>query len=229
LELEGAELLAVGVDRRPLDFLSAPKHMTYDWTVAPTETNPAPWCWQMTPRLMRAKDLPKPEVGLHQTIPMEILVHKRLVDTVPGLKHKHVRLGPVVASELATDWFQLMTDRTMPPYHEATTGKELYQQEYAPPASPPTLVSKMQEGYWPAYRRVDVLARFGEMPPVAFTHELEGIWGPWIGRTLGLSSGDLKDQVAPPQPRLLVSQQTRHELTASGVKRLTYTPVRWMD
>jgi len=219
LELEGAELLAVRVDRRPVDILGVDGGMRYDFKIVSVYENPAPWCWQLTPLLLKRSDLPKALVGLQQTIPMEMIVNTRLLGAVAGLRHKHVRLGPVVASDAATDWLQLMVDRVMPPYDAATTGLKTYRQEYAPSCSPPTVVSKLEEGFWPAYRRAEVIGIYGDIPQIAFTYELEGTW---------VTDG-LARQNAIPQPRLLVDQQTRHELMAAGVKKLEYVPVRWLD
>lgn len=222
-------MLAVRVDRSPLDYVGTDGGMIYDWTIRPADDNPAPWCWQKTPRLMKKKDLPKPHVGLHNTIPLEILIHKRLLDEVPGLKYEHVKLGPVLASGGSSEWFQLMADRVMPPYHEATTGIQTYTQEHAPPGSPRTIVSKSEEGYWPSYVHQHVVERFGSIPPMAFTHEIEGWWGIYLGPEPKPAPGDLSHQDAPPQPRLIVDQQTRRDLIAAGVKRLKFVPVRWVD
>lgn len=221
-EVDAAELLAVIIGRRPLDFINVHGGMVYDYTVAPTDESPAPWCWQMTPRLMRARDLPKPELGLHQTIPGEVLVHKRLVDSVPGLSREPVRLGPVVVAGAATDWFQLKAAPIMPMYDQVTTGVRWPPHghpENPPPVSPPNVFDMSSEGYWPTYRRSHVLRLFGSLPPVTFTRELYGRWGP----------GDLKDQLAPPQPRLIVDQPTRQRLMAAGVSRLTYVPIRLLE
>lgn len=215
-EIANAELLAVRVDRRPIAIVGVEGGMCYDFTINPSRDKPAPWCWQQTPLILQRRDVPKPEIGLHQTIPMETIVHRRLLDLVHGLNAGHVRLGRI---DCSVDWFQLMSDRTMPPYHNATTGTLVYRQECAPPGSPPTIVSTMTEGYWPAYLRSEVLDAFSEIPPIAFTHELEGYWSPEGVDHLN----------AVPQPRLLVSQKTRLELINAGVKRLEYTPIRWMD
>lgn len=228
-ELDTAEMLAIRVNRSPLDYMGIHEGMNYDWTVKPTDDNPAPWCWQKTPRLMMKKDMPKPQVGLHSTIPLEILVHKRLLDAVKGLKYKHAKLGPVLASGEHSDWFQLMTDRVMPPYHEATTGIRTYTQEYAPAGSPRTVVRNTDEGYWPAYRRAELVERYGTLPPITFTWELEGWWGITIGPPPKPDPRDLSHQSAPPQPRLIVDQQTRREFMAAGVTRLEYVPLSWMD
>lgn len=228
-ELDTAEMLEVWVNRSPLAYIGMVEGGTvYDWTIKPTDDNPAPWCWQKTPWQMKKKDIPKPHVGLHFST-MAYIIHRRLLDLVQGLSYEHVKLGPIIASGQPSDWFQLMADRVMPPYHEATTGIQTYGMEYAPSGSPRTIVSKAEEGEWPAYRRADVLERFGRIPPVTFTWELGGWWGVGIGRAPWPPPGDLSHQNAPPQPALVVDQQTRRDLIAAGVKRLKYVPVRWMD
>lgn len=226
-ELDAAEMLQVWVNRSPCWALGMVEGGTsFDWTIRPTDDNPAPWCWQKSPWQMKNRDVPKPQVGMHISM-RAYVVHRRLLDVVPGLSYKHVKLCPVIASSNPSGWFQLMTDRVMPPFDDATTGIQTYGMEYAPPGSPRTIVGKAEEGEWAAYRRADVLERFGSLPPVAFTWELAGWWGRGIG--VNPSPNDLSQQNVPPQPVLIVDQQTRRDLIAASVKRLKFVPLRWVD
>ncbi len=219
-ELDQAELLTATVNRSPLDFLTPTEGMIYDYSIKPSLDSPAPWCWQITPRLMRLKNIPHASIGIHCTIPMEILVHHRLLNSVHGLRYKYISLGPVFASNAPSEWHQIMSKRVMPPYHTDTTGVlGPRSTEHPPDSSPPNVYDNPHVGYMPIYSRADVVGRFGSIPEMTFTHELYGCWGP----------GNLANQVAPPQPRLVVSQQTRQNIINAGVKRIRYVPVRLVE
>lgn len=215
LELDSATLLAVRVRQAPRSYAGAPGGVEYDYTVAPSADSPAPWCWQRSPCKMRPSDFPKPHVGLCNSIAGEILVHQDLKSKVDALRGSAAELVPVQSSVdgKMLEWSQLRTPRLMPRYGPETSGVQIGKVQ---PASEEFLsVFDDKEAYWPQYSRGEVTDHFGGIPAITFTWELYGEW-----------YDPPTELWAPPQPRLIVDQQTRRELKAAKVPRLEFIPVR---
>lgn len=218
-EIESSELLAVQINQAPREYLGAPGGVKYDYAAAPSRRNPAPWCWQASPVRMRKSHFPRGDRALAHTIAGEVIVHVDLVVQVGALAIDTVQLLPIDVPGVSVDlgWRQLAVRVVMPAYSAHTTG-------FVPGAEQPkqtgviTGFDEYSVGYWPAYRRADVAESSGGLPELSFTREL---YGEWAKRPEMLW--------APPQPRLVVSQRTRQELKAAGVRGLRYTPIRLLD
>ncbi len=215
-----AALFAVIVRRAPPFSPGAPGGVQYDYSITPNESNPAPWCWQAGPLLMKKADLPKPEIGLCATVPGEILVSRELSARLSSLASDDVHFLPVYdARTLAPlEWNQVAAARAMPPYDDATTG--VIEADAQPHnTSHRAVFDSTREGYMPVIARGAVEGVYGgRLPKTAFTNELYGQW-----------ASEPETLWGPPQPRLIVSAEVRDLLESVPVRKLEYVPVKLVE